>query len=58
MIRITYDLIKPPCAAPSPERYQQYLPGNARDAMNAYLEWEYGLVAQLGKDGTHGFFVI
>ena len=22
------------------------------------LEWEYGLVAQLERDGTHGFFVI
>ncbi len=29
-----------------------------REAMNAYLEWEYGLVAQLERDGTHGFFVI
>jgi rhodanese-related sulfurtransferase len=27
-------------------------------AMRAYLEWEYGLVAQLERDGTHGFFVI
>ena len=27
-------------------------------AMQAYLEWEYGLVAQLERDGTHGFFVI
>jgi hypothetical protein len=26
--------------------------------MNAYLEWEYGLVAQLGRDGTHGFRVL
>ncbi len=24
----------------------------------AYLEWEYGLVDQLGRDDTHGFFVI
>ena len=31
---------------------------NARHAMEAYLEWEYGLVAQLGRDGTHGFTVI
>jgi rhodanese-related sulfurtransferase len=28
------------------------------DAMQAYLEWEYGLVAQLERDGTHGFFVL
>jgi len=27
-------------------------------AMQAYLDWEYGLVAQLENDGTHGFFVI
>ena len=31
---------------------------NAADAMQAYLEWEYGLVAQLERDGTHGFRVI
>lgn len=31
---------------------------NASEAMNAYLEWEYGLVAQLERDGTHGFFTI
>jgi hypothetical protein len=27
-------------------------------AMQAYLDWEYGLVDQLRRDGTHGFFVI
>lgn len=27
-------------------------------AMQAYLDWEYGLVAQLERDGTHGFYVI
>ncbi len=27
-------------------------------AMQAYLDWEYGLVEQLVQDGTHGFFVI
>lgn len=27
-------------------------------ATRAYLEWEYGLVEQLGRDDTHGFFVI
>jgi rhodanese-related sulfurtransferase len=31
---------------------------NAAAAMRAYLEWEYGLVAQLERDGTHGFRVI
>jgi len=28
------------------------------DAMQAYLEWEYGLVEQLRRDATHGFFVL
>ena len=28
------------------------------DAMQAYLDWEYGLVAQLERDGTHGFRVL
>jgi hypothetical protein len=27
-------------------------------AMQAYLDWEYGLVAQLERDGTHGFTVL
>jgi rhodanese-related sulfurtransferase len=31
---------------------------NAADAMQAYLDWEHGLVAQLARDGTHGFRVI
>lgn len=32
--------------------------GNPAAAMQAYLDWEYGLVDQLARDGTHGFFVI
>ena len=31
---------------------------NAAEAMQAYLDWEYGLVDQLARDATHGFFVI
>ena len=27
-------------------------------AMQAYLDWEHGLVAQLERDGTHGFIVL
>jgi len=27
-------------------------------AMRAYLDWEHGLVAQLERDGTHGFTVL
>jgi hypothetical protein len=26
--------------------------------MQAYLDWEFGLVAQLARDGTHGFRVL
>ncbi|PLZ03601.1 sulfurtransferase [Burkholderia sp. WAC0059] len=46
--------------SPRIDRYRRPYEGtdSAREAMNAYLEWEYGLVAQLGRDGTHGFFVI
>jgi rhodanese-related sulfurtransferase len=42
------------------QRYRRPYEGtdNPRGAMQAYLEWEYGLVAQLERDGTHGFFVI
>ncbi len=41
-------------------RYKRPYEGtdNAAAAMQAYLEWEYGLVAQLERDGTHGFTVI
>ena len=31
---------------------------NAGAAMQAYLDWEFGLVEQLGRDGTHGFRVL
>ena len=41
-------------------RYKRPYEGtdNAQAAMQAYLDWEYGLVDQLARDGTHGFFVI
>ncbi|WP_321877039.1 rhodanese-related sulfurtransferase [Paraburkholderia bannensis] len=47
-------------ASPRIDRYRRPYEGtdNAREAMNAYLEWEFGLVAQLGRDGTHGFFTV
>jgi rhodanese-related sulfurtransferase len=47
-------------ASPRIDRYRRPYEGvgNAHEAMQAYLDWEYGLVAQLGRDGTHGFFVI
>jgi rhodanese-related sulfurtransferase len=31
---------------------------NAPAAMQAYLDWEFGLVDQLAQDGSHGFYVI
>lgn len=31
---------------------------HAREAMQAYLDWEFGLVEQLERDGTHGFYVV
>jgi rhodanese-related sulfurtransferase len=41
-------------------RYRRPYEGTDVDAgaMQAYLDWEYGLVEQLRRDGTHGFFVI
>ena len=33
-------------------------PMSTQSAMQAYLDWEYGLVDQLRRDATHGFFVI
>ena len=47
-------------ASPRIDRYRRPYEGTdaPRAAMQAYLDWEYGLVAQLARDGTHGFFVI
>ena len=44
----------------SDRRVQRPYEGTDIDAqaMQAYLDWEYGLVAQLERDGTHGFHVI
>jgi rhodanese-related sulfurtransferase len=52
-----------PQVLPKPDpshRYRRPYEGTtaSRDAMQAYLDWEYGLVEQLRRDGTHGFFVI
>ncbi len=57
-------LVTGPDAAPparGPEgRYERPYEGteNQAEAMEAYLEWEYGLVDQLARDATHGFYVI
>lgn len=47
-------------ASPLIDRYRRPYEGtdNRAEAMQAYLDWEFGLVEQLGKDGTHGFFVV
>lgn len=47
-------------ASPRIDRYRRPYEGtdNPVAAMQAYLDWEYGLVAQLAADGSHGFFVI
>ena len=47
-------------ASPLIDRYRRPYEGtdNRAEAMQAYLDWEFGLVAQLGRDGTHGFHVV
>ncbi|MGE1153203.1 rhodanese-related sulfurtransferase [Pseudomonas kitaguniensis] len=47
-------------ASPRIDRYRRPYEGtdSPREAMQAYLDWEYGLVDQLARDGTHGFYVI
>ncbi len=46
--------------SPPIDRYRRPYEGtdNPREAMQGYLDWEFGLVEQLGRDGTHGFVVI
>lgn len=50
--------VLPPRAAKG--RYKRPYEGtdSPASAMRAYLEWEFGLVEQLQRDGTHGFFVV
>ncbi|TYL90520.1 thiosulfate sulfurtransferase [Bradyrhizobium rifense] len=55
--------VSPPLVLPKPDpahRYRRPYEGTdiAERAMQAYLDWEYGLVDQLRRDGTHGFYVI
>jgi len=56
------DLEKGPShlASPPLDRYKRPYEGTSVDpaAMQAYLDWEFGLVEQLGKDGTHHFWVL
>ena len=46
--------------SPAIDRYRRPYEGTDIEpaVMQAYLEWEYGLVAQLDRDGTHGFRVL
>jgi rhodanese-related sulfurtransferase len=53
----------PPVVLPKPDAAHRYRrPYEGTDAsvekMQAYLDWEFGLVEQLKRDGTHGFVVI
>jgi rhodanese-related sulfurtransferase len=55
--------VTPPAELPKPDpshRYRRPYEGTdvGTHAMQAYLDWEYGLVEQLRRDATHGFFVI
>ena len=55
--------VGPPEVLPKPDpahRYRRPYEGTDVDAgaMQAYLDWEFGLVEQLRRDATHGFFVI
>jgi rhodanese-related sulfurtransferase len=52
-----------PVLVPKPDpahRYRRPYEGTdaSEEKMQAYLDWEFGLVEQLRRDGTHGFFVI
>ena len=52
-----------PQVPPKPDpahRYRRPYEGTdaSTTAMQAYLDWEYGLVEQLRRDASHGFFVI
>jgi len=55
--------VGPPLVLPKgdpPHRYRRPYEGreSVEKAMQAYLDWELGLVAQLRRDDSHGFFVI
>ncbi|MGJ7508616.1 rhodanese-related sulfurtransferase [Variovorax sp. GT1P44] len=47
-------------ATPATDRYRRPYEGTdaPAEAMQAYLDWEFGLVAQLAADGTHHFKTI
>jgi rhodanese-related sulfurtransferase len=47
-------------ASPRTDRYRRPYEGtdSPHAAMQAYLDWEFGLLEQLARDGTHGFKVM
>ncbi|MDA8521175.1 rhodanese-like domain-containing protein [Acidovorax sp. NCPPB 4044] len=47
-------------ASPRTDRYRRPYEGTdaPREAMQAYLDWEFGLIAQLDRDGTHAFTAV
>ncbi len=47
-------------ATPRSDRYRRPYEGTdaPREAMQGYLDWEFGLVDQLARDGTHHFAVL
>jgi rhodanese-related sulfurtransferase len=51
---------RPQYASQPIDRYKRPYEGveASADTMQAYLDWEGGLVDQLKRDGTHGFYVI
>lgn len=59
---LNYPVEQSPCffASQPLDHYQRPYEGTEASpvVMQAYLEWEYGLVEQLERDGTHGFRVI
>ena len=46
--------------SPALDVYRRPYEGTGIDpaVMQAYLDWEYGLVGQLERDRTHGFWVL
>ncbi|PLM44692.1 hypothetical protein CWM85_37055, partial [Klebsiella michiganensis] len=48
------------CAASPPGNYDalRSAPGGGASACPGYRSWEFGLVEQLKRDGTHGFKVL
>jgi rhodanese-related sulfurtransferase len=50
----------PKYASPPIDRHKRPYEGTDASAseMQSYLDWEHGLVEQLNRDGTHGFYVI